>query len=78
MIMSYVAGSQHHQVPEHRARSIHGSVFYSIAEFFYLIHKAKLVAGDYEKLSHLSDRELNNIGLTRTGISSHVFAKHFG
>lgn len=76
--MSYVAGTHHHQTSGYRVRSILGSVFHSIAEFFYLIHKANLVAGDYEKLSRLSDRELKEIGLTRTDVSSHVFARHFG
>lgn len=76
--MSYVAATHYPQPSERRGRSFVGSMVHSIAEFFFLIDQAKLVFGDYEKLSHLSDRELKERGLTRTEVSSHVFAKHFG
>lgn len=77
--MSSVTGTQnsYHSALDRGAR-LFSTMWGGTTEFFMLIPRAAAASSEYEALSRLSDRQLEDIGLTRESISRHVFHKHFG
>jgi hypothetical protein len=48
-----------------------------IPNFFASLQKAMEASRDFERLSHLTDAELESRGLTREGVTQYISAKYF-
>lgn len=54
------------------------SALNAVPAFFVALHQACAASREYERLSHLSDNELANQGLSRDAIPRHILQTYLG